>query len=68
LTTVHAPRIFLDFLNVGTTPTGQKLRELFAGYLPLLDSVNNDAPSIVIMVITDGVPSDDFSNSCLVVS
>ncbi|KAL9716624.1 hypothetical protein Ac2012v2_001074 [Leucoagaricus gongylophorus] len=54
--------IFDSVRPQGATPTGKKLRELFGGYLPLLDSVNSDTPPTVIMVITDGVPTDNVED------
>jgi hypothetical protein len=45
-----------DFI-LGSTPTGSKLKELFDKYLPLVEAPARNSTPIVIMVITDGVPS-----------
>jgi hypothetical protein len=44
---------------VGQTPTGEKLQEMFDKYIPLLEDKNLAHKPITIVVITDGVPTDD---------
>ncbi|RDB26043.1 hypothetical protein Hypma_006139 [Hypsizygus marmoreus] len=43
----------------GETPTGKKLQELFDTYLPLVEDTQRSHRPITIVVITDGVPTDD---------
>ncbi|KAF9446270.1 hypothetical protein P691DRAFT_733578 [Macrolepiota fuliginosa MF-IS2] len=43
----------------GATPVGRKLQEIFTRYLPLVEDPNSTSPPIIVMVITDGVPTDD---------
>ncbi|KAI0322051.1 hypothetical protein OF83DRAFT_1167959 [Amylostereum chailletii] len=43
----------------GQTPTGKKLDELFNRYIPKLEDRNVQQKPISIIVITDGVPTDD---------
>jgi hypothetical protein len=44
---------------VGQTPTGEKLQEIFDRYIPLLEDKCLAHKPITIVVITDGVPTDD---------
>ncbi|KXN85735.1 hypothetical protein AN958_10918 [Leucoagaricus sp. SymC.cos] len=57
--------LFNSVFPQGTTPTGQKLRELFNRYIPLIESPNSTSPPIVLMVITDGVPTDDVDSAII---
>jgi len=43
----------------GQTPTGEKLEEIFNKYIPLLEDRRRSHKPIVIIVITDGVPTDE---------
>ncbi|EKM84256.1 hypothetical protein AGABI1DRAFT_88991 [Agaricus bisporus var. burnettii JB137-S8] len=51
-------RLFNSVRPEGSTPTGSKLQELFNMYLPLVEDPMRGTPPTVIMVITDGVPTD----------
>jgi uncharacterized protein YegL len=49
-----------DFVHPnGQTPTGQALEEILNKYIPLLEDTRLAHKPITIVVITDGVPTDD---------
>ncbi|KAF7968951.1 hypothetical protein HWV62_28793 [Athelia sp. TMB] len=43
----------------GQTPIGQKLSEIFEIYFPRIENRNSEHKPITLVVITDGVPTDD---------
>ncbi|KAF9456827.1 hypothetical protein BDZ94DRAFT_1302285 [Collybia nuda] len=43
----------------GETPIGRKLQELFDRYIPLVENKSRPHKPITIVVITDGVPTDE---------
>jgi uncharacterized protein YegL len=52
-------QLFDTVSPVGETPTGKKLQQLFDRYIPLVEDRNSSHRPITIVVITDGVPTDD---------
>jgi len=53
-------QLFDAVIPEGQTPTGAKLQELFDRYIPLLEDQRLAHKPISIVVITDGVPTDEL--------
>jgi len=51
--------LFNSVTPEGQTPIGQKLSEIFEIYFPRIENRNSDHKPITLVVITDGVPTDD---------
>ncbi|KAF9456826.1 hypothetical protein BDZ94DRAFT_1326699 [Collybia nuda] len=53
-------RMLFNSVNpCGETPIGRKLQELFEKYIPLIENKSRFHRPITIVVITDGVPTDE---------
>ncbi|KAF8890635.1 hypothetical protein BD779DRAFT_239294 [Infundibulicybe gibba] len=52
-------QIFNNFEPTGTTPIGAKLQQIIDKYIPLLEDPHSKHKPITLIVITDGVPTDD---------
>ncbi|KAF8872732.1 hypothetical protein BD779DRAFT_1571940 [Infundibulicybe gibba] len=52
-------QIFNNLDPTGTTPLGEKLQQIIDKYIPLLENPQSKHKPITLIVITDGVPTDD---------